>query len=590
MKLSNCISSIMLFGALFLLCSCNSGGNNRFDDYDLIPVKLSENGKWSMVNDKGEVVYDGEFKNQPTAAYNGFFSVEEEGGYTVYAIGDKSPKPVKDLEKLKSVGAFSEGLMPVTFEHSRIAVVNKEGQKKFELSPVKGNEIVWCESVYTDGLLRFRTEDNKWGFYDTSGKIAIEPKYDDATGFSEGLAIVGTYKDADFKEDISYFAIDKSGKEVFKIKEGYTLVNTLFNNGYIIARKDDRLYTIDKKGEEFKLPSKITSISDYNGKYIIFENDGDCGVADMKGEIVIRAKYYALAFDTDNTFFAKKDSDDKEIIRLNSKGEEEKDKIDYEYLFNLGKFGYIAKEGKTSVLLDSKFNKKGKEEFFDFGILPAPLGGVETDYFSQSGVAAVMVSMIQGDKVGGIAVGESASSVFQGKSPKDYTYTTSFEISDAKKEGFRYEIEAKALFNNSIALSDFDYYSYDSNYYWNPNSVVGALELTMDTQSKWGKEGNKALKAAFEKEGYKILRDGTDKLLIKKGNILILTLSKSNRCIIDIWKYSDELEKHIMSVSDDTWNESLDNSSDDEADVVAVEEAVAEVEDTVVAVEDYDDW
>ena len=120
--------------------------------------------------------------------------------------------------------------------------------------------------------------------------------------------------------------------------------------------------------------------------------------------------------------------------------------------------------------------------------------------------------------------------------------------------------------------------------------MVGALELTMDTQSKWGKEGYKALKAAFEKEGYKILRDGTDKLLIKKGNILILTLSKSNRCIIDIWKYSDEIETQIMAVSDNVWNESVDNSSDEDE---VVEEVVAEVEeavDSVVAVEDYDDW
>lgn len=101
MKLHYLSCASLLLAVMFSLVSCGSG-SDKFENYDLIPVRTSSDGKWSMVNSKGEIVYDGEFKNQPSVSYNGLFAVEGEEGYTVFSSADsKSPKEVKGLSNLK---------------------------------------------------------------------------------------------------------------------------------------------------------------------------------------------------------------------------------------------------------------------------------------------------------------------------------------------------------------------------------------------------------------------------------------------------------------------------------------------------------
>jgi hypothetical protein len=50
--------------------------------------------------------------------------------------------------------------------------------------------------------------DDKCGFVDSTGKLAIPCKYDDAHSFSEGLALVEL-------DDVGFY-IDKNGKEYIK--------------------------------------------------------------------------------------------------------------------------------------------------------------------------------------------------------------------------------------------------------------------------------------------------------------------------------------------------------------------------------------
>ena len=57
----------------------------------------------------------------------------------------------------------------------------------------EGNWIVEprFESAYSfsEGMAAVRLDDN-WGYIDSNGNMVIEPKYKDALGFSEGLAPV----------------------------------------------------------------------------------------------------------------------------------------------------------------------------------------------------------------------------------------------------------------------------------------------------------------------------------------------------------------------------------------------------------------
>lgn len=574
-------ASLLAFALPMILSSCMNSGD-KLENVDLIPVKISKDGHWSMVDSKGEIVYDGEFKNTPSMAYNGLFSVEEEKGISVYSIGDKNPKLLGCLEGLKAAGYLEDGLMPVVPKDSRITLVNKAGEKKFELAPIKGVEIASCSNGFSEGLLLFKTADDKFGYYSTSGEVAIAPQYDIALDFSEGLAIVGKkQKDKEFEYSIS--VIDKKGKVQFKLKDDFDVHTTQFSDGYILAERDDRLYLFNKKGEEKKLPAKFESVAAYNKKYIIFESDDEYGIADINGEIIVRAKYSGLAFDTDDTFFAKKNSDDKEIIRLNSKGEEIGDKIDYEYIANLKKFGYFARDGKTTLMLDDNLKPKCKEEFYDMSLGMSASGLIESDYFSADDIAKAVVDMFDGSKIGKYKFGDAASNVFSGEQPSKYSYENNGDLSDLDFKGFRYSTSVTGVFSETISNGMANYSTYTYDYYWNPEAKLCGFIIGINCENQWGKKGQKALVDALKSNGYKMLKegqsDGDFAALLKKGNILAYVSSTpkgNDGGLLFVDSSIRNIESEIMADIRSLTSDEPDSDSVWVEESVAVEEAVVD--------------
>lgn len=95
-----------------------------------------------------------------------------------------------------------------------------------EFSNMLGSSVKWDEAnqliditsdfVYTQAPLKFYDETNeKYGYKDNKGNIVIEAKYDDASEFAEGAAIVLSLNDAE------YIFINQSGDELFRIDADY---------------------------------------------------------------------------------------------------------------------------------------------------------------------------------------------------------------------------------------------------------------------------------------------------------------------------------------------------------------------------------
>ncbi len=499
----------IIVSAMFASCGGNNAADSFFEDVDLIPVTLSKDGKWSMINAKGEVVYEDEFKNRPSMCYNGVFSVEEGEGYSIYKMGSKGPEVFGEAENLKYAGYMSEGLIPVTFPKKRISVLDKNGKQKFELAPVKGSEVVSCSDGFAEGLLSFRTEDSKCGYFDATGKVAIQPAYLSAGKFSDGLAVVSQEVGDSTDTKTEYIVINKKGETVFKIKDGYDLHSMEFNNGYLYAKNDDRAILIDKKGEIVKFPAKISNIVNWNSKYVIFYNEEDSyGVANLEGEIIIRPKYEYIDFDSNDNFLACKDPKDKEVLRLDKEGNEIA-KLDYERVAYMGKFGYFAKDGNTISLIDKDGKSIGNNDFYDVSTtLTASSRIIESDYFNMDAISATLVGMIATNGVGNIKVNEPASKIFTGKEASSYSYTYNTDMPDLNKEGFRYDITCRLTFNESIAVWDYNYSTYTGSYKWNPESKVESISLNLSTQNDWGKDGFDSILKALKEKGWKEYKVG----------------------------------------------------------------------------------
>ncbi len=172
---------------------------------------------------------------------------------------------------------------------------------------------------FFEGMAVIVTDDEKYGFMDTSGKIVVEPIYEDANNFSDGLAYVCKdekfgfidktgqlvipliYDNAcNFSEGLAQVCIDgnwgyinKSGDVVIPIQYGFS---SHFSEGIVATRtsndlsnKEIHYYNADNQrlfsdryfaGEiyEFHFSEGLAAVADKDGKF---------GYIDKRGKTVI---------------------------------------------------------------------------------------------------------------------------------------------------------------------------------------------------------------------------------------------------------------------------------------------------------------
>ena len=105
----------------------------------------------------------------------------------------------------------------------------------------------------------------KWGYIDKTGKIAIEPKYDMAYSFTDGLALVSEGGREGF--------IDTDGNYVIKLTDKVDYAS--FSDGYALIRKGNKWGFIDKKGNIVIKPAFYGAADFKEGFASIMEKVGD---------------------------------------------------------------------------------------------------------------------------------------------------------------------------------------------------------------------------------------------------------------------------------------------------------------------------
>ncbi len=132
----------------------------------------------------------------------------------------------------------------------------------------------------------------KWGYITPAGEIAIQPAFDGASGFYEGLAAV--------KVDWARGYIDHSCE--FVIPPQFEAADN-FNDGYAIVKIDGEWRLIDRKviiqeGETLPPESAPNFEIGYNPNYelhdglVRFVENEKFGYKDQDGNVVIKAQYF----------------------------------------------------------------------------------------------------------------------------------------------------------------------------------------------------------------------------------------------------------------------------------------------------------
>ena len=292
-NLLTAVVHVVILSSLLVTVACsNADVNSSLSETDAIPFLETEGGRYGFIStSSGEILCSDEIKVDAWAgtispSVNGVFKVPVSDGYEYYTNPAKPEKICND-HYIRG-GYYTAGCIPV---------VSGQG-KPIMLIDIKGNEIatldeniICTNSYFSDGLLLFKDSDNKYGYIDGTGKIAIPAKFTYAQPFNEGIAVVSN-TDAD-ETSKEYFLIGTKGETVAQLKfDNLDMSVPMFFDGALVCGNR----VIGKDGKLlFRSPSKWDYVSPYNGGYACYMENGRFGVVDKNGEVVIKARYdYAL--------------------------------------------------------------------------------------------------------------------------------------------------------------------------------------------------------------------------------------------------------------------------------------------------------
>ena len=136
-------------------------------------------------------------------------------------------------------------------------------------------------------LVKLSGDNGKWGYIDKSGKFVINAIYKDATVFKDGLAWV-------ISDNSAPSAIEKNGNIIFTLKEANEV--RLFSEGLAAFSIADAVNYmswgfVDKTGNQI-INAQFDEVGDFTeGKCAVMNKEGKWGYIDKSGKIIINYQF-----------------------------------------------------------------------------------------------------------------------------------------------------------------------------------------------------------------------------------------------------------------------------------------------------------
>jgi hypothetical protein len=296
--------SVLIITALFSSCLGNKGNQ----EIELFPVKMGD--KYQYIDREGQLIINPQFR-QASVFRDGLALVCNAGYDSKWGFIDETGLYVIN-PIYKRATIFSEGLAWVVSEDGPPNAINNKGESKFTLNNAR--EV----NLFHEGLAAFRSSKdpayNKWGFVDLEGRVQIQPQFDKAGNFAEGLCPVSNdeglwgYINEKGEVQINYqfeSAVDFSnGKAVVSVDQKYGVIDAdgkfIINPQYKYVASDGDWYAIyqdykwgwcDSEGN-IKINPQFEKISLFaNNKIVAVDFGGNWGYVDRNGKIKINPQF-----------------------------------------------------------------------------------------------------------------------------------------------------------------------------------------------------------------------------------------------------------------------------------------------------------
>lgn len=459
--------------ASIAISSCS---NNSEIEY--LPFKSHSEGKWGLIDAKGNVLFQEEFAEAPTAAVNGRFLVENKKGY--WELFSAEEKPKKIGQDYSNILSFTSNVTPAVVKGGKIQIIDTDGKNVATLDKADGKNISYC-SNFINGYAVIITEDNLFGIINNKGKVVVSPKYDKAIVRDWGIICGEPQSEKDKQTDsgkVIFF--NYNGEEITSLrigkKEKYCnlnidAINSEFIPVAVLTDDGEEAWgVIDyEKNQIVKPSSKITRMGMIKNKKFPYRSDeGLWGVKDLDGNIIIRAKYEFMEWVSNDRLMVSYSNDKYSLIDLE---DNELTKETYSDYISFGEkqniavkldknsWGIIDMNGqeikidKNVDIYKIKYELRTgfvKSEFVDTGAIVTKLN------ISNDGIGKFNLNMLP----------EAAVKVDTELStdPSSWTYRNDVNYTIHPIEGVK--IEFHAIYKQYLVESTYDSYNYTYQHNW----------------------------------------------------------------------------------------------------------------------------
>lgn len=365
------ITAILIIGvAVFLISTKFFSSKSIEETYKLMPVKLTKDGKISLMDVDGKIVLEDEFSKESTVFYSEGIILERtnDGSVKYYTLDGKKTKQI-GANKYSAGNIFVNDFAVVRKDNGMLALIDKTGIEKIgNLSFIDKYNIILA-GVNSEGLIRIKTDEGKWGYVTTSGEMKIKPEFKSCENFNNGKARV-------IKDDGSFAIIDKSGEVIFKGKEDYyyyPISEDLIGFKEQTGSSEKEYYGfLDLKGEKVIKDNKYMRFdgSFKSGKAVVRGEESDSwGVIDKTGEVVgdLKLKFEDEPIISNDGMVFVNNSKDAKCKIFNNKGVMVKEIEDFKMIIPIAPKRYLAlQKGDKErwVILNDEGKEITKDAFY----------------------------------------------------------------------------------------------------------------------------------------------------------------------------------------------------------------------------------
>lgn len=540
---------------LFAATACSEHENGTID---CLPVKTAGSDKWSLIDSKGEFLVENEFDKRPTMAVNGFFTVSEKDGITVYATRPH-PSPLSGATGLVAAGVMTEGRMPVSRKGSRLQLIGTDGATIATLGPVNGSEIDGVSPYFSSGRMIFHTagsgtDGGLFGAIDRTGTVTVRPIYARLYPYHHDIALAAVADTSTADGSLRYMLIDTDGKTLFQFPNGMTPMATGVYREIMPVILDGRPGFINKRGVFRVMPESVSDIAGFTDHVFAYTaTDGRMGVMTMEHKQILPPVYREVSV-LDNSHFLVTGADGASALLDRNAATicefpESESLMSLRNVFPLESgFRIIGRTHAGAYILYDDNGYNAGDHVFDAissaividPMTTATIDMVRSDYFDTDGAVKALTNPLKTDGYADARLGARISSILTGD-PEDFTSTYSATILSEQSRSYSIEAEAsstkpaariEAVYSESsswflnITLPKFEGYEYR----FNADATINRIHITLATENPTFTTTRRAIEQKISAIGFNPTESTDAYTLFRSASENIILLMPAARC------------------------------------------------------------